>query len=159
MCIGEYRPARPKLDQVSRLKARSFANSPALAWHRIRKINDPKRSPGNRSGSDIAALIKSIHSGLTALTKPRQLEADAQPRPAISVRRSVTPNHLVCLECGQRLLAIKRHLGNVHRLSPGQYRTKWNLLSDYPMTAPNYSKLRSEIAKEHGLGPDKGPPR
>lgn len=107
------------------------------------------------AASDIVALIQSVHASLSRLQHPKPPE-DAQQQPAISVRKSVSPGYLGCLECGQRFLSIKRHLSAVHGLSPEQYRRKWDLRSDYPMTAPNYSTLRSEIAREHGLGQDKG---
>jgi ROS/MUCR transcriptional regulator protein len=78
----------------------------------------------------------------------------------VPVRRSLTPNHLVCLVCGKQLRMLRRHLATEHGLTPGQYREAFGLKSDYPMTASNYSRQRSELAKQHGLGrPKKKPPQ
>ena len=79
--------------------------------------------------------------------------ANRQPQKAfIPVRRSITPDYIVCLEDGKRLKMLKRHLRTVYGLSPDEYRAKWKLPTDYPMVAPNYSKQRSAFAKKNGLG-------
>jgi predicted transcriptional regulator len=75
-----------------------------------------------------------------------------KPTPAVSVRASVRPEYLVCLECGAKQKTLKRHLTAAHSLSPAEYRAKWNLKKDYPMSAPNYSETRSAMAKKIGLG-------
>jgi predicted transcriptional regulator len=72
--------------------------------------------------------------------------------PAVPVKKSLTPNYLVCLEDGKRFKSLKRHLSSRHNLTPDQYREKWGLAGDYPMVAPNYSDARSELAKTMGLG-------
>lgn len=101
--------------------------------------------------SGITALVRDVHAALTAATRPAALEAPA-PEPAVPVRRSVTPDHIVCLECGKHFKSLKRHLSTDHQLEPGDYRAKWGLRPDYPMVAPSYSEKRSEMAKTHGLG-------
>ena len=79
--------------------------------------------------------------------------------PAISIRKSVAPGHLICLEDGKRLVSMKRHLKSVHGLTPDQYREKWGLPADYPMVAPDYSAKRAELAKRNGLGKGGNPAR
>ena len=73
-------------------------------------------------------------------------------KPAVPIKRSVTPNYIVCLEDGRKLKMLKRHLRTSYNLSPKEYRQKWGLLDDYPMVAPKYAALRSELAKKIGLG-------
>jgi predicted transcriptional regulator len=101
---------------------------------------------------DLVALIGDVHSALqraqSASTEP---EAPSQ-EPAVSVRRSVTPDYIVCLEDGKKFKSLKRHLNNEHGMSPDEYRAKWGLKKDYPMVAPNYSEARSSLAKTMGLG-------
>lgn len=104
------------------------------------------------SPSDMPSLIDTVHSSLARLLEPASAQDIPLQQPAISVRRSLAPDYLVCLECGNKFLSIKRHLTVSHGLTPGQYRSKWDLRSDYPMTAPSYASLRSKIAKETGLG-------
>ena len=102
---------------------------------------------------DLPALIHAVHSAVERLEKglasaPPQIEAKA---PAISIRRSITPDFLICLEDGKRFKSLRRHLAG-HGLTPAQYREKWHLPSDYPMVAPNYAAQRSALAKKIGLG-------
>ena len=79
-------------------------------------------------------------------------ETAPSPEPAVTVKKSVTPNYLVCLEDGKKLKMLKRHLRTTYNMSPDDYRAKWGLASDYPMVAPAYGKQRSELAKAIGLG-------
>ena len=97
---------------------------------------------------ELPELVQSIHKALaTAGTEqPSRLE------PAVSIRRSITPNYIICLEDGRKLKMLKRHLRSVYDMSPDEYREKWGLRPDYPMVAPAYSKQRSEFAKAIGLG-------
>lgn len=81
---------------------------------------------------------------------------EERQKPAVSVKKSVQPEHLVCLECGLKFKSLKRHLGAVHDLTPDAYRQKWKLSSDYPMVAPEYAYRRSKLAKEIGLGTNRG---
>ena len=74
------------------------------------------------------------------------------PKPAISVKKSITPDHIVCLEDGKKFKSLKRHLRTQYNMTPEQYREKWGLPPDYPMVAPNYAAQRSELAKKIGLG-------
>ena len=103
--------------------------------------------------SDLPQLIKTVHDSLAGLTGDSPTE---KPQPAVSVRRSVTPDYIVCLEDGRKLKMLKRHLRAVYGLSPEEYRAKWGLPADYPMVAPNYAKQRSAFAKQIGLGRKKG---
>lgn len=74
------------------------------------------------------------------------------PKPAVSIRKSVMPDYIICLEDGKKLKMLKRHLRTMYDMSPDDYRAKWGLASDYPMVAPNYARQRSEFAKQIGLG-------
>jgi predicted transcriptional regulator len=105
--------------------------------------------------SELPSLIEAVHSAVERLEKGPE-SASAPPRveakaPAVPIRRSITPDFLICLEDGKRFKSLRRHLAG-HGLTPAQYREKWNLPSDYPMTAPNYAAQRSAIAKTLGLG-------
>ena len=101
--------------------------------------------------SDLPLLISNVHTALQGLGD--QPEAPTpRPEPAVSIRSSIKPDYVVCLEDGKKLKMLKRHLMTHYNLTPDQYRQKWNLASDYPMVAPNYAKARSELAKEMGLG-------
>src|SRR5436305_15097417 len=97
-------------------------------------------------------MIKSVHSTLGGLGGTSQGEAPTAQKPAIPVKRSITPEYIVCLEDGKKLKMLKRYLRSNYKLSPEQYRAKWGLPADYPMVAPNYAAQRSEFAKKIGLG-------
>jgi predicted transcriptional regulator len=102
--------------------------------------------------SDLGTLINDVHSALLRVgggTVEVPVEA---PKPAIPVKKSVTPDYIVCLEDGKKFKSLKRHLRTQYNMTPEQYREKWGLPVDYPMVAPNYAKARSELAKEMGLG-------
>ena len=82
-----------------------------------------------------------------------QPEMTSEPlKPAIAVKRSITPDHIVCLEDGKKFKSLKRHLRTQYNMTPEQYRDKWSLPPDYPMVAPNYAAARSQLAKQMGLG-------
>jgi len=102
---------------------------------------------------ELPALIQTIHDTLARLSGGVENAAPkAEPKqPAVSIRKSVTPEYLICLEDGKKFKSLKRHVGT-HGLTPDQYRAKWNLPSDYPMVAPNYAAARSALAKAIGLG-------
>ena len=102
--------------------------------------------------ASLADLIHSVHRGLTDLNNPGPVEADIPPKPAVPVKKSVTPDYIICLEDGLKFKSLTRHLRTAYGLTPAQYREKWSLPSDYPMVAPNYSATRSRLAKELGLG-------
>jgi predicted transcriptional regulator len=100
--------------------------------------------------NDLPGVINAIHASLTNLNQDGG--AAEPPKPAVPIRRSVTPEYIVCLEDGKKLKMLKRHLRTSYNLTPDEYRTKWQLRPDYPMVAPNYAKRRSEFAKKIGLG-------
>ena len=108
------------------------------------------------ASDQISGLINTVHSTLRGLGN----EAVAEPPrvPAVSVRRSVRPDHIICMDCGYKGQMLKKHLQSRHGLSVAQYRSRWKLASDYPMTAPNYSERRSQLAKSAGLGRKRGRP-
>ena len=106
---------------------------------------------------DLPGLIHEVHAALSNTAKP-QLAAHAveKQKPAVSVRKSISGDHLVCLECGGSFKSLKRHLMTHHDLTPNAYREKWELPADYPMVAPSYAEARSRLAKEMGLGQRRG---
>ena len=101
---------------------------------------------------EIPSLINQVHAALTRVSgKPG--DSPAEPlRPAISVKKSITPEYIVCLEDGKKFKSLKRHLRTQYNMTPEQYREKWSLGTDYPMVAPNYAAARSQLAKQMGLG-------
>ena len=102
--------------------------------------------------ADLPSLIHDVHQALLKVVS-NAAEAPAEaPKPAISVRKSVTPDYIICLEDGKKFKSLKRHLRTQYDMTPEQYREKWGLPADYPMVAPNYAKARSQLAKEMGLG-------
>ena len=111
------------------------------------------------SVADLPKLIADVYAALRGLGG-QDAPAEAEPpKPAVAVRRSVLPDHIVCLEDGKKFKSLKRHLMTHHQLTPQQYRDKWGLPADYPMVAPNYSATRSSLAKTSGLGRKAPPPR
>jgi predicted transcriptional regulator len=102
--------------------------------------------------TDLPSLLTSVYAALTKTVQGRQEEPKAELVPAVSVRKSVTPDAIICLEDGKSFKSLKRHLRTTYDMTPEQYRAKWNLPADYPMVAPNYAKARSELAKTMGLG-------
>jgi predicted transcriptional regulator len=108
--------------------------------------------------SDLPALIGAIHTALSNVGKPQAPEAP-RGEPAVPIKKSITPDHLISLFDGKKYKSLKRHLRTSHNMTPQEYRAFWNLAPDYPMVAPNYAKARSELAKTMGLGQQrrKGP--
>ena len=103
--------------------------------------------------AELPSLIRSVHGALVATASPGAKPADPEKLvPFISVKKSVTPDYIVCLEDGKQLKMLKRHLNTVYGLSPDEYRAKWGLPADYPMVAPTYAATRSALAKSSGLG-------
>lgn len=105
--------------------------------------------------TDVVALIHSVHRSLGKIAAGGGEEpkpTDAPLNPAVPVRRSVTPDYLICLEDGKRFKSLRRHLRTAHGLDPAAYRARWGLKKDYPVTAPNYSAERTAMAKSIGLG-------
>ena len=102
--------------------------------------------------AQLAEVINAVYNSLKSL-EGQPAEAPSEPlKPAVAVRKSVTPDYLVCLEDGKKLKMLKRHLRSTYNMTPDEYRAKWGLAPDYPMVAPNYAKRRSEFAKRIGLG-------
>src|ERR1700731_3776051 len=102
--------------------------------------------------ADIANLIGQVYSALKRVSGG-QAAAPAEPlKPAVPIKRSVTPEYIVCLEDGQKFKSLKRHLRTRYGVTPEQYREKWGLPPDYPMVAPKYAEARSQLAKQMGLG-------
>lgn len=102
--------------------------------------------------SELPAMIRSVHATLGGLSGGQSGEIATSQKPAIPLKKSITPEYLICLEDGKKLKMLKRYLRSRYGLSPDQYRTKWGLPSDYPMVASNYAAQRSEFAKKIGLG-------
>ena len=103
---------------------------------------------------DLPSLIGEIHNALARVAGnggSEPIERDG-PKPAVPVKRSVTDDYIICLEDGKKFKSLKRHLRTHYKLSPDQYRNKWNLPPSYPMVAPNYAAARSQLAKKMGLG-------
>jgi predicted transcriptional regulator len=101
---------------------------------------------------DLPALIGQVHSALSRVSTGQGDNSFEPPKPAISVKKSITPDHIVCLEDGKKFKSLKRHLRTQYGMTPEQYREKWALPPDYPMVAPNYAAARSHLAKQMGLG-------
>ena len=102
--------------------------------------------------AELPGLIGQIHASLRALASRPPAEVQGPQQPAVSVKKSVTPDYIVCLEDGKKFRSLKRHLRVHHDLTFDEYRAKWNLPADYPMVAPNYAAARSALAKKMGLG-------
>ena len=100
--------------------------------------------------SELPTLIASVHHALTGLGGA--VVEEEKPVPAVNPKRSVKPDHIVCLECGGKFKSLKRHLASHYDMTPDEYRSKWGLAADYPMVAPEYAAQRSELAKSMGLG-------
>jgi predicted transcriptional regulator len=109
--------------------------------------------------ADLAGLITAVAGRLSRVGAEPEQPAEEKPEPAVSVRRSVRPDHLVCLVCGQQRKTLKRHLVVRHDLSPAEYRERFGLKPDYPMAAPNYAQQRRNLALQIGLGQPKRPVR
>ena len=106
----------------------------------------------NQIGTDqLPVLISTVHLALVGLSKPAA-ETEVERTPAVTIRQSVHRDYVVCLDCGWRGQILKRHLATGHGLSVEQYRVRWNLPREHPMTAPSYSERRSGLAKQIGLG-------
>src|SRR3954451_1419768 len=102
--------------------------------------------------SDLPAIIGDVHEALSKASQRIGQTEREELRPAVALKKSVTPDYIVCLEDGKKFKSLKRHLRTHYDMTPGQYRQKWGLGPDYPMVAPNYAAARSELAKSMGLG-------
>lgn len=104
------------------------------------------------STKQVSEVIDSVYLSFASLGKEQKTTMSDPPRPAVSIRKSMTPDYLICLEDGKKLKMLKRHLRTVYNMTPNEYRAKWGLPADYPMVAPNYAVQRSNFAKQIGLG-------
>ena len=104
--------------------------------------------------NELPKLLQHIFETLTTIDEIG--ETSAAPKPAVSIRKSVSPDYIICLEDGKKLKMLKRHLKTSYNITPDEYRMRWGLPSDYPMVAPNYAKQRSKLAKASGLGTKAG---
>lgn len=100
---------------------------------------------------EVSNLITAVHEALIGLGSPAEAQA-VPPEPVVSIRASIKPDYLICLEDGKKMKMLKRHLRTHYDMSPDEYRKRWNLPIDYPMVAPNYAKKRRELALKIGLG-------
>ncbi len=113
----------------------------------VSKIVSAYVSKNSLPPGELPQLIRTVHE---ALKSPDQ--AAAKPEPGVSIKQSVKPEYIVCLDDGKKLKMLKRHLRSAYNMSPDEYRQKWGLPADYPMVAPKYAALRSKLAKKIGLG-------
>ena len=100
---------------------------------------------------DLTSMIETVFATLEGLVAPKE-EPKEDLKPAVSIRKSVTDEHIICLEDGKKLKMLKRHLATSYNLTPEEYRARWGLAADYPMVAPAYARKRQELAKKIGLG-------
>jgi predicted transcriptional regulator len=104
------------------------------------------------AAADVPGLIRSVYGALVSVGGEAPAASEVGKEPAVSIRRSITPDYLICLEDGRKFKSLKRHLRTKYDMSPEQYRARWDLPKDYPMVAPNYAQARSDLAKQMGLG-------
>lgn len=105
--------------------------------------------------SEVPSLIQSVHRSLTSLGQKDDIQKDEPKAPAVSVKKSISADYIICLEDGLKFKSLKRHLRTKYGMSPEEYREKWKLPADYPMVAPAYAEARSNLAKKMGLGTDR----
>jgi len=109
-------------------------------------------SANTLSPQDLPGLIRTVHSALGEVAGDVGVRVDTVQEPAVAVKKSITPDFIICLEDGKKFKSLKRHLRTRYGMTPDEYRAKWALPHDYPMVAPNYAKERSNLAKRMGLG-------
>jgi len=102
--------------------------------------------------AEVPGMIKTVHATLGGLASALPSDSPTNQKPAVPIKRSVTPEYIICLEDGKKLKMLKRYLRSNYNMTPEEYRAKWGLPADYPMVAPNYAAQRSEFAKKIGLG-------
>jgi predicted transcriptional regulator len=109
---------------------------------------------GNNSvpASELPSLIQNVFHALNSINGNEETKIETPKEPAVSVKKSISNDFIICLEDGRKFKSLKRHLRTKYNMSPEEYRAKWNLPKDYPMVAPNYAKARSDLAKQMGLG-------
>jgi len=102
--------------------------------------------------SELPQLIQHVYAALASASNSAAALAPSRPQPAVSIKKSVTPDFIICLEDGKKLKMLKRHIKTRYNMTPEEYKERWGLSSDYPMVAPNYAAQRSQLAKQIGLG-------
>jgi predicted transcriptional regulator len=107
----------------------------------------------------LSDLIREVYATLSGIAVTAEASSGPRPEPAVPVKKSITPDYLICLEDGKKLKMLKRHLHSSYKMTPQQYRERWDLPADYPMVAPNYATRRRELAKKIGLGTTRRRPR
>jgi predicted transcriptional regulator len=125
---------------------------PAILLELTTKIVSAYASHAKLSASELVEAIGSVSRALGQIGAAGSEPVKAELNPAVSIKKSVMPDYIVCLEDGKKLKMLKRHLMSTYNMTPEQYREKWDLPKDYPMVAPNYARIRSELAKKIGLG-------
>ena len=142
-------------DELRRRLVRQLADA-ALGRMHV-EIVSAHASNNAVAGVELSGLIRAVFDRLTTLDAG-DAEAAAAPTPAVSIRRSVTDDHIVCLECGRKLKMLKRHLSSEHDMTPEQYLARWGLKPDYRIVAPAYARKRRDLALSTGLGRKPEPP-
>ena len=110
------------------------------------------------AGDELPSLIQNVYGALAGLTG-KGASSEVPPEPAVSIRSSIKPDSITCLDCGKKMKMLKRHISTDHGLTTDEYRQRWNLPADYPLVAPNYAEKRRELAKKIGLGRKPGQKR
>ena len=123
-----------------------------LNTEHVAKIVSAYAKRNTLAADQLPVLITTVHGALVGIEGGGLSEPAKFLAPAVPIRRSVQPDAITCLDCGQRLKMLKGHLMNAHKLTPAAYRERWGLKNDYPIVAPNYAARRSEMAKSYGLG-------
>ncbi len=116
------------------------------------KIVSAYVSANTIASQDLPSLIRTVYQALQDISDAPAQAPEATPEPAVAVKKSITPDFIICLEDGKKFKSLKRHLRTRYAMTPDEYRAKWGLPHDYPMVAPNYAKERSTLAKRMGLG-------
>jgi predicted transcriptional regulator len=134
-----------KMDEVSDISPQELLKMTA-------EVASAYVSNNSLPASQLSEMIRAIHDSLSTLSGGTVAKAEGAPTPAVPVKKSITPDYIVCLEDGKKLKMLKRHLRTTYNMTPDEYRTRWGLAADYPMVAPNYAAQRSAFAKQIGLG-------
>ncbi len=128
------------------------ASNPAMLLELTARIVSAYASNATLTPTELTSVIGTVSRALNGLGTAAAVEAPKAQEPAVSIKKSVTADFLICLEDGKKLKMLKRHLMSTYGMTPQAYREKWGLSRDYPMVAPNYAAIRSQLAKNIGLG-------
>ena len=130
----------------------NMSKSSASVLHMASEIVSAYVSHNALPAAHIPELIQTVYKSLSDMEQSQGGATKEPLKPAVPIRRSITPEHIICLEDGKKLKMLKRHLRTTYNMTPDDYRKKWGLAPDYPMVAPNYAAQRSDFAKRIGLG-------